>query len=1273
MMADGNSGREQAGDAVTVFDLSEEDVSLDLDMIFDILEESDPPAPQYQQEGAQNFLINGEQVGSVPDSGNQMNFHLQTSADISSTTYETESQSRHVEGDTNSGENFDYWIDSSNNGFVNDGSVMENSWEVSGSENGTEQFTNMALGDATVHLQGAIPSTSSFSLNSDLSSDFDEFYPSSGYFPQHGLSGEFNSDKVPGNEALMIDTMSEIIIPPTEGFELSGVLDNELMMIGGMSEMSMPPTESFGSSGLMCLDPEGHGFNQESHTDLKFGSYVYDGGQNETSIRPCSSNALGHRGKPPVFVHPKHSTSSAAPAMLRRYGTIKAEKVRSYLKVEPRSSEVHVVSYTSKNRDMNIKSRDQHFARVRRYGTPIYLQHGLKDEAISQRSFPTAFSRVSPESTHSNSSGSQSIVDDDSDLCILEDISQPPRSSHSQPFKKPIDSFQPISHSDSYHYNGAGVRPRVCDERVLFRVALQDLNQPKSEAIPPDGFMAVPLMRHQRIALSWMVHKETSGIHCSGGILADDQGLGKTISTIALILKERAPCHGADVAVVKKEKFETLNLDDDEDGIIEVKGIEKGSGDCAGIKKEGSDCGAGTKKEGSDSGAGIKKESSDSGAGIKKESSDCGVMSYQNASKSINLLGQSKGRPAAGTLIVCPTSVLRQWAEELHKKVTTKANLSVLVYHGSNRTKDPHELSKFDVVLTTYSIVSMEVPKQPFADGDDEEKARAAGDDPPLGSSGKKRKYPLTSGKKGSKKKESDSALFETLARPLAKVAWFRVVLDEAQSIKNHRTQVARACWGLRAKRRWCLSGTPLQNAIDDLYSYFRFLRYDPFTVFTEFCNGIKLPIQRSPAKGYRKLQAILKTVMLRRTKATLLDGEPIITLPPKFIELKRVEFTDEERCFYSRLENDSRDQFKEYAAAGTVRQNYVNILLMLLRLRQACDHPLLVRGYESAALERSTIEMAKKLPHEKRMSLLHFLEASLAICGLCNDPPEDAVVSICGHVFCNQCICEHLNGDDNHCPTPHCKVPLNVSSVFSQAILHRSLADQSSEAVFLPSPDAVFLPPTDAVDEVSSRAEAGGPYDSSKIRAALAVLQSISRPQQSASEKLSEQDSANNLKGSGTGEKAIVFSQWTRMLDLLEACLKSSSIQYRRLDGTMSVVARDKAVKDFNTLPEVSVIIMSLKAASLGLNMVAACHVMLLDLWWNPTTEDQAIDRAHRIGQTRPVKVLRLTVKDTVEDRILALQQKKRTMVASAFGEDRNGGRQTRLTEEDLRYLFMG
>ena len=298
------------------------------------------------------------------------------------------------------------------------------------------------------------------------------------------------------------------------------------------------------------------------------------------------------------------------------------------------------------------------------------------------------------------------------------------------------------------------------------------------------------------------------------------------MSTIGLILKERPPllnkCNNA-----QKSELETLNLDADDDQLPE-NGI------------------------------------------VKNESNMCQVSS-RNPNQNMNLLLHAKGRPSAGTLIVCPTSVLRQWAEELHNKVTCKAKLSVLVYHGSNRTKNPHELAKYDVVLTTYSIVSMEVPKQPLVDKDDEEKGTY--DDHAISS--KKRKCPPSS-KSG--KKRLDSAMLEAVARPLAKVAWFRVVLDEAQSIKNHRTQVARACWGLRAKRRWCLSGTPIQNAIDDLYSYFRFLRYDPYAVYTSFCSTIKIPISRSPSKGYRKLQAVLKTIMLRRTKGKLACKNHIIT-----------------------------------------------------------------------------------------------------------------------------------------------------------------------------------------------------------------------------------------------------------------------------------------------------------------------------------------------------------------------------------------------------------
>ncbi|WJX22233.1 hypothetical protein P8452_11557 [Trifolium repens] len=833
-------------------------------------------------------------------------------------------------------------------------------------------------------------------------------------------------------------------------------------------------------------------------------------------------------------------------------------------------------------------------------------------------------SKPSIDSQLSKRSNEGSNDEDDCDVCIIEDISHPAPTSRFSELENSLNMSQSSKFDYTQTYMTGGTRPKACDEQYILRVALQDLSQPKSEVSLPEGLLAVPLLRHQRIALSWMVQKETSSLYCSGGILADDQGLGKTVSTIALILKEMPrllkTCNNA-----QKSVLETLDLDDDplpENGVV------------------------------------------------KMESNVC--QSDRNALTSGNVSLHAKGRPSAGTLVVCPTSVLRQWADELHNKVTSKANISVLVYHGSSRTKDPYELAKYDVVLTTYSIVSMEVPKQPLVDKDDGEKGIYEDHAVPS----KKRKCPTSS---KSSKKALNSMMLEAAARPLAKVAWFRVVLDEAQSIKNHRTQVARACWGLRAKRRWCLSGTPIQNSIDDLYSYFRFLRYDPYAVYTSFCSTIKMPISRNPSKGYRKLQAVLKTIMLRRTKGTLLDGEPIISLPPKSVELKKVEFSQEERDFYSKLEADSRAQFQEYADAGTVKQNYVNILLMLLRLRQACDHPLLVKRYNSTTLWKSSVETAMKLPQEKQLFLLKCLEASLALCGICNDAPEEAVVSVCGHVFCNQCICEHLTGEDNQCPATNCKTRLSMSSVFPRATLNSSLSG--------------------SVVEDSEPCSQSQPCDSSKIKAALEVLQSLSKPQCHNSQKKSVQStsrdstdcsstsadnsdvpekktvfmekSSNDSVGS-LGEKAIVFSQWTGMLDLLESCLKNSSIQYRRLDGTMSVMSRDKAVKDFNTLPEVSVMIMSLKAASLGLNMVAACHVLMLDLWWNPTTEDQAIDRAHRIGQTRPVTVLRLTVKDTVEDRILALQQKKRQMVASAFGEDGNGDRQSRLTVDDLKYLFM-
>ncbi|XP_024359379.1 helicase-like transcription factor CHR28 [Physcomitrium patens] len=811
------------------------------------------------------------------------------------------------------------------------------------------------------------------------------------------------------------------------------------------------------------------------------------------------------------------------------------------------------------------------------------------------------------------------------------------------------------------HRLALAMDPVKRSEELAIQAVVQafSLGDEKEELTPDEDLLTMTLLKHQRIALAWMVNRESGRHEPCGGILADDQGLGKTISTISLILKNRAPIlkSGSTSAQSVQLEGSTVDLDayeDDEDQLLLKKEFENGQWPASALIENGNQL-------------------------------------QQDEPKSSQ--PSSKGRPAAGTLVVCPTSVLRQWAQEIRDKVSIKADVSVLVYHGSNRIKDPHEIAKFDVVLSTYSIVSMEVPKQALPEEKEVDNRRSAFDYGISQFTKPKKDKPEKVKKAKAKGKGAGADGDSSDSGPLARVAWFRVVLDEAQSIKNYRTQVARAVWGLRAKRRWCLSGTPIQNSVDDLFSYFRFLRYSPWgDVYKKFQRDIKDPVGRNPTEGYKKLQAILKPIVLRRTKTSFLDGKPIVNLPQRIVKLQQTEFSLNERSFYSNLETESRAQFQMYAAAGTVQNNYVNILWMLLRLRQACDHPMLVKKCaKSEALQKTTLEAVRKLPPHQRAALIQCLEGGRAICYICQDAPEDPVVSICAHVFCRQCVSEQMNGDDTTCRFPKCKKSLNVSLLYTLSALKDSgVCEESSSLIKEEKSSEPAITELDQSWKTSSKIDAmmntlqalpkvivlvedgkivKGPKAETLLKAeAVEIDQGETL---SSGLPVVSETTVSKIDKVESTEKAIVFSQWTSMLDLLETPLKKSGLCYRRLDGTMSVVARDRAVSDFNTLPEVTVMIMSLKAASLGLNMVAANHVLLLDVWWNPTTEDQAIDRAHRIGQTRTVNVSRFTIKNTIEDRILALQERKRQIVASAFGENSGGEQKNRLTVEDLRYLF--
>jgi SNF2 family DNA or RNA helicase len=151
-------------------------------------------------------------------------------------------------------------------------------------------------------------------------------------------------------------------------------------------------------------------------------------------------------------------------------------------------------------------------------------------------------------------------------------------------------------------------------------------------------------------------------------------------------------------------------------------------------------------------------------------------------------------------------------------------------------------------------------------------------------------------------------------------------------------------------------------------------------------------------------------------------------------------------------------------------------------------------------------------------------------------------------------------------------------------------------------------------------------------------------------------------------GHKSLVFSQWTSLLDLVEPHLRARDMTFVRLDG--STRDRGDVVARFQDPNGPGVMLISLRAGGTGLNLTAADHVILLDPWWNPAVEDQAADRAHRIGQDKPVLVHRMVARATVEEGILALQQRKRALAEAAVAD---GAAATRITKDELLALLQG
>ncbi|KAJ3281004.1 hypothetical protein HK104_000270 [Borealophlyctis nickersoniae] len=600
------------------------------------------------------------------------------------------------------------------------------------------------------------------------------------------------------------------------------------------------------------------------------------------------------------------------------------------------------------------------------------------------------------------------------------------------------------------------------------------------------------------------------------------------------------------------------------------------------------------------------------------------------------------------TLVIAPVSLILQWKKEIEQKVRP-FHLKVYDYYGSGRTRNAKVLERYDVIITSYALCAGEWPQD------------------------KKKKKQKFNGvvDKNQQQVEADARYEEEMAEeepaerirqragPLFQIKWHRVILDEAHTIKNKATRAAKACTHLDAKYRWCLTGTPFQNNIGELFSLISFLRIKPYCEWVEFRNKISRPFQKGRHKtAIKRVNALMKAICLRRAKTSELDGKPIIEIPARNVNIDHNDFTQPERDFYSHLEARTQLRFNAYLKAGTVMKNYSHVLVLLLRLRQACCHPSLVSQHFEKALpgEHGAAETEEKhmenvlngISEEVKKRLLQE-DLNAVECSICLDAMENGVIiPDCGHYYCRDCVTGYANNnpnpdaEDGAKTCPSCRGPLRLETLLPVATFTEKFQPQSSSQEETGS----GLDP-----EIEEELEADKWITSTKIDRMMAIL--------------------NETRKNHPGEKTIIFSQFTGMLDLVETPLRKNGYKYERYDGKMSAADRDAALGQLAKDDKTTVLLVSLKCGSLGLNLTCANRVILLDVWWNPAVENQAIDRVHRFGQKREVTVHRIMIKNTVEDRIFELQQKKQELADAALGEGTMGKNRGGLNLGDLIHLF--
>ncbi len=617
---------------------------------------------------------------------------------------------------------------------------------------------------------------------------------------------------------------------------------------------------------------------------------------------------------------------------------------------------------------------------------------------------------------------------------------------------------------------------------------------------------------------------------------------------------------------------------------------------------------------------------------LKIELKTRGVNAKGKKGDLIAALDKSDVSLPKATLIICPTSVLATWLSQISQHVSD-GYLNTLLYHGSNRNINPDVLKNYDIILTSYGTVNHEFRNLIATQN---------------GSSSSKNNNNV--GMNGNKKRKHGSS---ASSQGLFALNYHRIVLDEAHMIRNRNTKSHKAVLNLKSTNRWCLTGTPLQNKAEDMQSLFAFLKCKPINEFKVWKRSIGRLIKDGDELGLARLRVFVRSICLRRSKSLLADK-----LPARTIELHSLEMDGQQKTIYDELFESAKYIFTEVSKGGdgdNVFRNYSSVLELLLRLRQATCSPSMIKK-ERLNAAREILKNAvnggntnkKKLTKEEAEILFAKIKGVLAVdddekdheCAVCFEDLTGAndllrVLRACGHPFCKDCLksIQQVHHSEIRCPL--CRVPFQ-----KQDIINPSLVKETIEADTLSSNGGISSSSSSHLISNEHQKVAEIPV---KVRALLKEIQKVVAKR----------------------EKALIFSNFTSFLDVIASFLKINGIVFGRIDGRMSTKKRLNASKSFSDDKNVSCMLISTKAGGTGLNLIEANHVFIMDLWWNFSSEEQAMDRCYRIGQQKNVHVIRYCCKDSVEERILKIQERKHMLAKGSMQKQTpEERRQARLDE---------